>query len=65
MKANFCEVVIGIINCTQREAEAIYELYKEYKILKTDVVIGQYTLSHGAFLDKETLLNALSKVKES
>jgi len=42
------------------QADAILELYRREKIVKLDWGVGRYNVKHGAFLNKQTLQNALA-----
>jgi hypothetical protein len=42
------------------DAEKVAAIYKRHKVVKRDAMMGKYLFKHGAFLDKETILHALS-----
>ena len=45
---------------TDAEARHIYDVFIKEKVLLIDKHTGQFTLSHGAFWDKQVMLNALA-----
>ena len=47
---------------TENQARAVFNLYKQEKILKIDAVMGSWSVKHGAFLDKQTIKNAVAMV---
>jgi hypothetical protein len=49
---------------TEEEALRVFHLYKKERILKIDPVMGSWTVKHGAFLDKETIQNAVKTTQE-
>lgn len=49
---------------TQDEAVKVFHLYRKERILKIDPVMGSWTVKHGAFLDKETIQNAVKMTQE-
>lgn len=49
-------------NLTEDQARAVFNLYKQEKILKIDAVMGSWSVKHGAFLDKQTIKNAVAMV---
>ena len=49
---------------TRSEAERIYEVYRKAKAIKIDRIGGQFTFTHGAFGDLETLRLALAQGKK-
>ena len=42
------------------DAGKVAAIYKRAKVVKRDAMMGKYLFKHGAFLDKETILHALS-----
>jgi len=49
-------------NLTEDQALAVFNLYKKEKILKVDAVMGSWSVKHGAFLDEQTIKNAVAMV---
>ena len=47
---------------TEDQSRAVFNLYKQEKILKVDAVMGSWSVKHGAFLDKQTIKNAVAMV---
>lgn len=42
------------------DAEKVAAIYKRHKVVKRDAFHGRYLFKHGAFIEKETILNSLS-----
>lgn len=59
----FIDTVREILGCTQEDAEKVFGVYKDKKVLKLDVGIGRYSVKHGAFMEKDVLQNALGLAK--
>ena len=45
---------------TRDEAEKILVVYKKARVIKFDKFMPQFEVKHGAFLDADTLRNALT-----
>ena len=56
--------LVGILseaaNISLEDAEKVAAIYKRAKVVKRDYGNGTYQFKHGAFLDKATILHALS-----
>jgi hypothetical protein len=57
---NFIENVISISGCTKIEAEKVLSVYRKFKIVKMDAVVGVISVKHGAFLDADAIKNAIN-----
>ena len=40
---------------SKSQAEKVYKIYRQEGVLKLDIAIGSWHVTHGAFLDKETI----------
>jgi len=58
---NFLNAVSEQFGFSPEEALTILNVFKKYKIIKIDAIGGQFTLSHGAYWDKEVMNNALAQ----
>ena len=45
---------------TKEEAERVFAYYRKHKIAKVDAVNGRVDVTHGAFLDRETIRKAVA-----
>jgi hypothetical protein len=57
---SFIENIMNIAKIDKAAAEKVLTVYKKLKIVKLNATIGNYTVKHGAFLDKDTILNAVA-----
>lgn len=55
----FIDSVIDQFGFTQKEAEIILVVFKKVKAVKISHHIGQFTLTHGAFWDREVMQRAI------
>jgi len=60
----FAETIQGIAPCTDAEAAAVTALYRRLRVAKLDPVGGTIRVTHGAYLDREAVDNALAMVRE-
>ena len=58
---NFYDTVQEIAGINRKEAAHVFAIYKQEKIIKLDVHDSRYKVSHGIFMDKRTILHALSE----
>ena len=61
-KTNFDEIIMNITGCKRKTAIKVTGYYLKHKIAKLDPVVGKINVKHGAFLDEDTLRNAISAV---
>lgn len=47
----------------REDATKVADLYVKNRIVKLSVSIGQYAIKHGAFLDRDTILNAVEMAR--
>lgn len=52
-----CLMVAGQI--TKDQAEKVLQVYRKAKVVKMDPVVGQMTVKHGAFLDRDVIIRAM------
>lgn len=60
---DFIANVMEQFGFTQAEAEKILRVYRTAKVIKYVASMGRYDLTHGAFWEKQYMINALA-VKE-
>jgi hypothetical protein len=60
---NFIASLMEFGAITRAEAIRVFDLYRREKIIKRDTAIGRYHVTHGAFLDREAIRNALALSK--
>jgi hypothetical protein len=58
-KESFLEYCTKVQGFTKAESRIIYKVYTENKIIKHSKHCVAWTVSHGAFLDKNVMQNAL------
>ena len=58
---NWIEMVTGIIGCSESDALDILDLYRANKVVKRDLTNQRWTVTHGAYLDADTLTSMLEK----
>ncbi len=56
----FMEAVQEQFNKTEAEAEVILTIFKREKVVKLDIVTGQFSLVSGLFWDAQVMDNALA-----
>lgn len=59
----FIDIIIGIIGCERPDAARILNHYRKLRIANLDPVGGSISVKHGAFLDADTLKNALEAAR--
>lgn len=59
-ETNFVEVLMALGDITKAQAEHVLAVYRKLKLLKRDVVGGRISVTHGAYLDKDTITKALT-----
>lgn len=57
---NFAEVLMKFGEISKADAEKVMAVYRKLKLVKMDAVMGVLTVKHGAYLDKQTIANALT-----
>ena len=57
------ELIINTINCTEKEADKIIELYLKEKIA-TRNAHDDIRVKHGIFLERDVLINALAETNK-
>lgn len=62
---NFIGVLMEIAGLSRPEAELVFEAYKRCRLVKRELTIGRYSVTHGAFLERENILRALANLKAS
>lgn len=62
-QTNFIANVMDQFKFTEAEAEKILRIYRKVKAVRYDAAMGRYNLTHGAYWEKQPMLNALA-VKE-
>jgi hypothetical protein len=62
---SFVSCVVRDIDCTEADARAILGLYLEHKIATVDHLGGGVRVKHGAYLEPNSLENALQMVRET
>lgn len=60
-REKFIELLVsgGFSKC---QAIKVFDFYREEKIVKFDYVNSRYVVKHGAFMDKQTIKNAIDHV---
>lgn len=53
----------ALADITAEEARKVAAHYLKIRVAKLDAVTGQFTVKHGAFLDKDTILRAVALAK--
>jgi len=54
------EILAETAEISLEDAEKVAAIYKRHKVVKRDALFGRYLFKHGAFIEKETILNSLS-----
>lgn len=57
--ARFVECVVEQFGFTQAEADHILTVYLSAKAVKLDPVMGQFEIAHGAYWERQPMVNAL------
>lgn len=60
---DFVAALQKIANLSEGDAQMVFNAYVKLGLAKRDIVIGRYTVTHGAFLDRKNILRALSNLK--
>jgi hypothetical protein len=55
----FVDYVVSTIGCSVDDALLLLQTYLKAKVIKLNPASGAFTVTHGAFLDAETLLDVL------
>lgn len=55
---SFIESLMVAGEITKEQAEKVLQIYRNAKVVKMDAVVGQMTVKHGAFLDRDVILRA-------
>lgn len=61
LKARVVEYLVRVGEISEEEAQVVLRLYLDLRVVKLDLVAGQWTFVHGGFGDKETILEALKQ----
>lgn len=56
----FYDVAMGVADITKEQAIHVLNVYIKTKVAKRDLAIGVYKVKHGAFFEKEVILNAVN-----
>jgi len=56
----FLEMVQDTIGCSRTDAEKVLSVYRKEKVVKIDMIGGQFTLKHGVFAEPDVLNNAVT-----
>lgn len=62
---NFVATLRHIASLSEADAEMVFNAYRKLGLVKRQFAIGRYTVTHGAFLDRENILRALANLKEA
>ena len=54
------QILADTAEISLEDAEKVAAIYKKNKVVKRDAFHGRYLFKHGAFIEKETILNSLS-----
>ncbi len=57
---SFIEYAMNTAGLTESQAIHALKVYRKVKAIKIDAIGGQFTFTHGAFGDAETLTNAVN-----
>ncbi|WP_049096450.1 hypothetical protein [Burkholderia cepacia] len=57
---NFIETVQEITGCSREEGAKALSTMRKLRVIKLDVGIGRYTVTHGALMEAEALRNAIA-----
>ncbi len=57
---SFTNALVEIADITTEEAHKVMNLYLKNKLAKLDAVNGTIKVKHGAFLEKDVILNAVA-----
>ena len=63
---NFLDTLVEFGGIDREQAATVFAVYKKARLLNTKEVysMGRYRVKHGAFLDRDFILNALAKSAE-
>lgn len=59
----FVSYAMETAKVSEEDARKILVLYKKHKLIKIDVVVGQFSFAHGDFANAWCLTNSLKKLK--
>ncbi len=57
---NFIATLMKFGEISKADGEKVFQVYRKLKLVKMDAVIGVISVKHGAYLDKENILNAVN-----
>ena len=56
----FIDLLIERFELTYEQAKKVYNIYTHEKILKIDCVSGGWKISHGVFMERDIIMNAVN-----
>lgn len=62
-ETNFVATLREIADLSEADAQTVFDAYRKLGLVKRHLAIGRYTVTHGAFLDRENILRALANLK--
>jgi predicted component of type VI protein secretion system len=62
---NFIGILRDIADLSEADARTVFDAYRRLGLVKRQLAIGRYDVTHGAFLDRETILRALTNLKST
>lgn len=57
----FIETLMRCGGITKDEAEKVFRIYRKAKILKNDYAVSRISVKHGAFLNRDVILRAITQ----